>query len=42
MQSREDQNVIDARFLKIDHPVALHETPVTKQHGASQRSLVRP
>ena len=33
--------MIDARFLKIDDAVALHETAVAEQHGASERSLVR-
>ena len=38
----EHQNMIDARFLKIDHAVALHKTAVAEQHGAGERSLVRP
>ncbi len=42
MQSREDQNMIDTRFLKIDHTVALDETAVTEQHGSGKCSFVRP
>ncbi len=42
VQSREDQNVIDACFLKIDDAVTLHKTAVAEQHGAGERSFVRP
>jgi hypothetical protein len=41
VQSREDQNVIYACFLKVDDAVTLQETPVAQQHGASESSFVR-
>jgi len=42
VQACEDQYVENARFLKINRAVALYETSIAQQHGASKRPFIRP